>query len=85
MEIVSKTGKLERPTFEMPKEAKPRIEHEFQAIGLEFEAHFGKEYKKRIWPLFYRYPLGKIKDAWVAYQKGEVKTFNYFCGILNKI
>lgn len=62
-----------------------KVDYEFQAICLEMQEHFGIEYKKRIWPLPYRFPLGKIKDAWIAYGKGNVKTFNYYCGILNKI
>lgn len=85
MEFVSKSGKLEKVNIALPKEKKPRIDHEFQAVGLDMQAHFGKEHSKKIWPLFYRYPLGRIKDAWLAYQKGEVKGFTYFCGILHKI
>ncbi len=67
------------------KQETKRVDYEFQALGIEMTEHFGKEYSKRIWPLFYRHPLGKIKDAWIAYGKGNVKTFNYFCGILKKI
>jgi hypothetical protein len=59
---------------------------EFEALAEEMTAHFGKHQARRIYPLFYnvKYTVPKIRDAWFTYQKQPIKTFNYFCGILNK-
>lgn len=68
--------------YELPK-IKQKIDFEFQAIGVEMQNHWGHEHAKKIWPMFYKYPLPKIKDAWAAYQKQQkVKTIKYFFGIL---
>lgn len=86
MEVLSRSGHLEKVVIQpSAKKSAKKIDHEFQAVGVEMQNHFGKECSKRIWPLFYKYPLGRIKDAWLAYQKGNVKSFDYFCGILHKI
>lgn len=72
--------------YELKKDPR-NIEFEYQALGLELQDHFGKQYAKRIWPLFYnaRYSVPKIRDAWERYQRSGVGTFNYFMGILNKM
>ena len=58
----------------------PRIEYEFQELGVAMS----KEHGKKVWSLFYKYPLDKIRTAWTAYQKQPIKTYPYFIGILKK-
>lgn len=85
MEILNKQGKLEQASFLFKEVPKRKIDFEFQALGIEMMDHFGKEYRKRIWPLFYKFPLGKIIDSYEVYKKSKVKTFDYFYGILLKM
>lgn len=61
------------------------IEYEYQALGLEMQDFFGKDYSKRIWPLFYKYPVPKVREAWLRFKKQPVLSFNYFFGILRRM
>lgn len=87
MQLIGIDGKFQQPTLEFRTPAKEKIEFSFQDLGVEMMNHFGKQNRGRIWPLFVnkKYPEGKIRDAWIAYQKGNVKNINYFMGILNKL
>jgi len=65
-----------------PVKAKHKITYSFQEIGIELE----KEFKtKEVWSLFYRkkYTEQLIRQAFIDYQKCNVKNFKYFMGILN--
>lgn len=61
-----------------------KIDYEFQEIGLELERIFGKENKKRIWPIFYQKGMteDRVRRAINEYNK---RRFSYFIWILNKI
>lgn len=65
-----------------------KIEYEFQLLGVEMMEHFGKEHRKKIWPIFYskRFSVPIIRDAWFEYLKNKkgIKSFEYFMGVLNK-
>lgn len=67
---------------EMPTLSKREI-FEFEDLGKEIMEYTGWKGNK-IFPLFYdiRYNERKIRDAFIAYKKGNVKTFRYFMGIL---
>lgn len=59
-------------------------EFEFQQLALEMVEHFKLEYPSRIWSLFHKaeYTLDMIRESWFVYQKGNIKEFRYFLGIL---
>ena len=54
-----------------------KIEHEYQAVGIEMEEYFGKKNKGAIWPLFHRYPLPAIKRAFHKTQKDGHRIIRY--------
>lgn len=61
-----------------------KIDYEFQAVGVELELYY-KEKKNKIWPLFYKYKLGNIKEALYIARKKENTNFKYFMGILLRL
>lgn len=61
-----------------------KIDFEYQMLGIEMTSHFGKEKRKQIWPLFYKYSLPLIRESWFEYQKTGKTSFQYFMGILHK-
>lgn len=67
-----------------PKEQKIDIEYEYQQLGLEMQAHFGKDHRSKIWPLFHspRYNISIIRESWFVYLKTGKTSFRYFMGIL---
>lgn len=75
---------LKNTVGNIPPRDGPNIEFEFQLLGVEMESHFGKQFKKNIWPLFHKkeYPLWVIKEAWKEYGKHKDKPFRYFMAIL---
>ena len=62
----------------------PEVKFEFQEVGIELEKHFGKENKKRIWPIFHTAGMteDKVRRALVEFEK---RKLNYFMWILNKV
>lgn len=64
----------------------PKVEFEFQQLGIEMEKHFGKRFKGSIWGNFHKaeYNISVIRESWFTYQKQSIKSFPYFMGILNK-
>jgi len=73
------TKELEKK-FEKPR-AGPKIDWSFQEIGVEMQ----KVYGKKVWSLFYKYPEGKIREAWKVAQKRKILSFNYLIGIINNL
>lgn len=73
-------------TVEIKKDEGPKVEYEFQQLGLEMIGHFNPKYPSMVWSLFYRkqYSVPTIREAWIEYQKQKIKGFLYFMGILNK-
>ena len=59
----------------------PRIDFEFQAIGLEMMPKYGR----KVWPLFYRYPLWKIKEAWKVAQEKQNFGYDYLIGVIKHL
>lgn len=76
-------GKLKMPEIKVEG---PKIEYEFQELGVEMENHFGKRFKSSIWANFHKpqYPFWMIQEAWLAYKKQSIKSFPYYMGILNR-
>lgn len=68
-------------------EKTPKIEHSFQDLALEICNFIGrsKENDSLIFSLFYKHPERKIRDAFTALQKSNVKTLPYLLGILKKL
>ncbi len=68
------------------KEEGPKVDWEFQQLGIEMTQHFGKKFSGSIWSNFHKadYTLEIIREAWFVYQKQAIKSFPYFMGILNK-
>lgn len=77
-----KTSKELFGSYDLSKFSVKEI-YEFQALGKEIMEYTGWKGNK-VFPLFYdiRYNERKIRDAFIAYKRGNVKTFRYFMGIL---
>jgi len=55
--------------------------HEFTEVGKEMSKYF----KVNIWFLFHRFPLEKIKAAFLVCQKREIYTIAYIVAIMNQL
>ena len=67
-----------------PKEAKKKIEFEFQSLGLEMKEYFGKQ---KFWYLFHdaRFNVKMIREAFEICKKRGVCKVNYLLGVLNNL
>lgn len=65
------------------KEGSPRVDYEFQTLGLELQGLFGKE-EKGIWPLFHEKGMSedRVRRAIKEFKK---RRFGYFRWILKEI
>lgn len=62
-----------------------RVDYPFQEVGIEMAQYYSSEKPSRIWPLFYKYKLGNIKEALYIARKKENTSFKYFMGILLRL
>lgn len=59
----------------------PKVQFEFQALGIEYAPKFGKV----LWSLFYKYPVPKMREALLIADKRGIYKISYLIGILHKL
>ena len=80
MLILKENGKLETLSLKV-ESRKEKVEYEFQDLGIALQPIYGK----RIWAIFYKYSLPKIRDAVKIAERNNKQTFPYLIGILKKL
>lgn len=89
MEIINK-GQLQKALFTIdlePVKETPKIDYEYQELGVRMQEFFGNSCAKQIWPLFWKveYPLWKIDTAFKICEKKGIKDFKYLRGVLKNL
>ena len=70
------------------KQDKRRIDHEYQAIGIEimdWMKNLTKSEKSALWASFHRYPYDKHRQALKICQEKGIASIKYFFGVLVKL
>lgn len=80
MEITNKEGKFSEFVYS-PKKSEKKIDFEFQQLGIELEPLYGKA----IWPMFYKWPLVKIKDAHKVCMSRGITKIPFLIGVMKKL
>ena len=75
-ELYKKSRKEIKPDFR-----KHKIDYEFQELGIEIN----QQIKGNIWWLFYKYPIGKIRQAYKVCQERGIYNLAFLIGVLKKI
>lgn len=87
-EVIYEAEALKNPfkkvKFELPAPQKHKIDFEFQELGLKMTDWFEGERKSWIWSLFYKYPVGVIREAFEVCKKSRNKKVKYLIGIIKK-
>lgn len=66
-------------------EIQNKVQHEFQAIGLEMQEFFPKNEWKTIWTLFYKYPVKDVEKAFHVCKKKNIRAIRYLIGVAKKV
>lgn len=66
-------------------EVQDRVQHEFQAIGLEMQEFFPKKEWRILWSLFWKHNPKDIEKAFEVCKKNGVCTSRYLIGVLKRI
>lgn len=67
---------------------KRKIDHEFQAIGVEIMDYMKtltKREKSALWASFYKYPYDKHREALKICKARGIASIRYFFGVLTKL
>lgn len=70
------------------KQDKRRIDHEYQAIGIEimdWMKNLTKSEKSALWASFYKYPYDKHREALKICKARGIASIRYFFGVLTKL
>lgn len=69
----------------LSKEKTPKIEFEFQDLGLSMQSYFPVNERSFLWSLFYKFPLAKLREAFKVCQAKDIKSTRYLVGVVKNL